>query len=154
MKKEHRFYINGEWVNPSSNELIEIENPSTEEIIGTISAGTREDIDLAVAAAKSAFQSFAFYVYFGNGRPGFVWCGVHDDRGDLPAIVVAAGRSYPSACFSYRVGCCCAGLNVPAWRLGCLQSASGRTTTRKSCRNRGILANWNEPGSGAGWLAV
>ena len=60
MKKEHRFYINGEWIKSSSSELIEIENPSSEEIIGTVSAGTREDIDLAVASAKNAFQSFAF----------------------------------------------------------------------------------------------
>ena len=60
MKKEHRFYINGEWIDSSSTELIEIENPSTEEVIGTISAGTKEDIDLAVAAAKNAFQSFGF----------------------------------------------------------------------------------------------
>ena len=60
MKKEHRFYINGEWINSSSTELIEIENPSTEEVIGTISAGTKEDIDHAVAAAKNAFQSFGF----------------------------------------------------------------------------------------------
>ena len=60
MKKEHRFYINGEWIDSSSTELIEIENPSTEEVIGTISAGTKEDIDLAVAAAKNAFKSFGF----------------------------------------------------------------------------------------------
>ena len=60
MKKEHRFYINGEWIDSSSTELIEIENPSTEEVIGTISAGTKEDIDLAVAAAKNAFDSFGF----------------------------------------------------------------------------------------------
>ena len=33
MKKEHRFYINGEWIDSSSTELIEIENPSTEEVM-------------------------------------------------------------------------------------------------------------------------
>ena len=60
MKKEHRFYIDGEWINSSSNEVIEVENPSTEEIIGTISAGTKEDVDYAVKSAKNAFQSFAF----------------------------------------------------------------------------------------------
>ena len=60
MKKEHRFYINGEWIDSSSTELIEIENPSTEEVIGTISSGTKDDIDLAVAAAKKVFQSFGF----------------------------------------------------------------------------------------------
>ena len=60
MKEEHRFYINGEWVKSSSSELIEIENPSSEEIIGTISSGTQEDINAAVSSAKNAFQSFAF----------------------------------------------------------------------------------------------
>ena len=61
MKKEHKFYINGEWIDSSSSELIEVENPSTEEVIGTISAGTKEDIDLAVAAAKNASNPLGSY---------------------------------------------------------------------------------------------
>jgi len=61
MKKEHRFYINGEWIDSSSTELIEIENPSTEEVIGTISAGAKEDIDLAVAAAKTHFSPLGLH---------------------------------------------------------------------------------------------
>jgi aldehyde dehydrogenase (NAD+) len=62
MKKEHRFYINGEWIDSSSTELIEIENPSTEEVIGTISAGTKEDIDHAVAAAKKRISILWIYI--------------------------------------------------------------------------------------------
>ena len=34
MKEEHRFYINGEWVKSSSNELIEIENLSNICLLG------------------------------------------------------------------------------------------------------------------------
>jgi aldehyde dehydrogenase (NAD+) len=58
MKECHQFYINGEWVNPISSELIEVENPATEQVIGTIASGTKEDIDLAVRAAKDAFITF------------------------------------------------------------------------------------------------
>ena len=41
MKEEHKFFINGVWVDPSSTEIIEVENPATEEIIGTIAAGSK-----------------------------------------------------------------------------------------------------------------
>ena len=58
MKECHQFYINGEWVNPISSEFIEVENPATEQVIGTIASGTKEDIDLAVTAAKQAFITF------------------------------------------------------------------------------------------------
>ena len=55
-----KFYINGEWVDPTSSETIDVINPSDESIIGSISAGTKEDIDIAVAAAKEAFKTFGF----------------------------------------------------------------------------------------------
>ena len=58
MKEEHKFFINGVWVDPSSTEIIEVENPATEEIIGTIAAGSKEDISDAVEAAKNAFATF------------------------------------------------------------------------------------------------
>tara|TARA_B100000459_G_scaffold67865_1_gene37440 strand:+ start:603 stop:2024 length:1422 start_codon:yes stop_codon:yes gene_type:complete len=60
MKEMHKFYINGEWVNSLGSETIEVINPSDESIIGSIAAGTKEDIDVAVAAAKEAFKSFGF----------------------------------------------------------------------------------------------
>ena len=60
MKEMHKFYIDGEWVNSLGSETIEVINPSDESIIGSIAAGTKEDIDVAVAAAKDAFKSFGF----------------------------------------------------------------------------------------------
>ena len=60
MKEMHKFYINGEWVDSMGSEIIEVINPSDESIIGTIAAGTKEDIDQAVAAAKEAFKSFSY----------------------------------------------------------------------------------------------
>ena len=64
-----KFYINGEWVNPSGIETIEVINPSDESVIGSISSGTKEDIDLAVASAKEAFKTFGFSSpYFSSPR--------------------------------------------------------------------------------------
>ena len=60
MKEMHKFYINGDWVDSLGSETIEVINPSDESIIGSIAAGTKEDIDVAVAAAKEAFKSFGF----------------------------------------------------------------------------------------------
>ena len=45
MKDKLDFYINGEWVSSSSAETIEVVNPATEEVIGSIGAGTKEDIN-------------------------------------------------------------------------------------------------------------
>ena len=60
MKEMHKFYINGQWVDSIGSETIDVVNPSNESIIGSVSAGTKEDIDAAVAAAKEAFKIFSF----------------------------------------------------------------------------------------------
>ena len=53
------FYLNGEWIEPSTNQALEVINPATEELIGSVAAGTPDDVDKAVAAAKSAFDSYS-----------------------------------------------------------------------------------------------
>ena len=55
-----KLYINGEWVKPHSKEIIEVENPANEEIIGSVPAADEEDVNLAVAAAKEAFKTWQF----------------------------------------------------------------------------------------------
>ena len=55
--KKYQHYINGEWIDSTGNELIAVVNPATEEVIGEISAANKDDIDLAVAAAKAAYDS-------------------------------------------------------------------------------------------------
>jgi aldehyde dehydrogenase (NAD+) len=60
MKDKLQFYINGSWVDSESNEKIEVINPANEEIIGHVTAGTKGDIDKAVAAALQAFSSFQY----------------------------------------------------------------------------------------------
>jgi aldehyde dehydrogenase (NAD+) len=54
-----RFYIDGAWLDRPHAERIAVTNPSSEEVIGHIAAGSAADVDLAVAAARRAFEAFS-----------------------------------------------------------------------------------------------
>ncbi|WCO69186.1 aldehyde dehydrogenase [Iamia majanohamensis] len=51
-----RLFIGGDWVAPAGTGTIEVINPSTEEVAGTVPEGTEADVDAAVAAARKAFD--------------------------------------------------------------------------------------------------
>ncbi len=55
-----RLYIGGAWVVPSGDGRIEVVSPFTEEVIATVPAGSRTDIDRAVASARTALVSKAW----------------------------------------------------------------------------------------------
>ena len=59
MSNNKKFYINGEWVEPTGSDTVDVVNPATEDVIGTIALGTHEDVDAAVAAAQNAFETFS-----------------------------------------------------------------------------------------------
>jgi acyl-CoA reductase-like NAD-dependent aldehyde dehydrogenase len=52
-------YLDGGWVQSTGSDRIEVENPATEEVIGHVPAGTAEDVDRAVAAARAALPGWA-----------------------------------------------------------------------------------------------
>jgi aldehyde dehydrogenase (NAD+) len=54
-----KLYINGQWVDSTGKETIDVINSSTEEVIATIPAGTADDVDRAVRAARDAFESWS-----------------------------------------------------------------------------------------------
>ena len=59
VQSRDKIFIGGEWVAPSGAEPIEVVNPTTEEVIGTIPACSPEDADRAVAAAREAFETWS-----------------------------------------------------------------------------------------------
>lgn len=59
MENLKRFYINGEWVDPISDQTMLVINPATEAEIGTVALGNARDVDLAVEAASAAFDQFS-----------------------------------------------------------------------------------------------
>jgi len=59
MLDRRSFYINGQWVAPAVANDFDVVNPSTEEVCATISLGSVDDTNAAVAAAKAAFVPWA-----------------------------------------------------------------------------------------------
>ena len=59
MSNHLKFFIDGAWVDPVTPARIDVIDPSTEEAYTQISAGSKADVDRAVAAAKAAFPSFS-----------------------------------------------------------------------------------------------
>jgi acyl-CoA reductase-like NAD-dependent aldehyde dehydrogenase len=55
MDVRDKLYIGGAWIPSTGSDTIEVVNSATEEIIGTIPAGTPQDVDRAVRAAAEAF---------------------------------------------------------------------------------------------------
>jgi aldehyde dehydrogenase (NAD+) len=52
-----QFYIGGQWTEPSSNRVISVVSPSTEEVVFRVAEAVEADVDLAVAAARDAFEN-------------------------------------------------------------------------------------------------
>jgi aldehyde dehydrogenase (NAD+) len=64
MNQEHHmthdreaFYIDGGWAAPAGSDVLEVVNPATEEVAARVPEGSPADIDAAVAAARTAFDS-------------------------------------------------------------------------------------------------
>jgi len=60
MIDKKNFYINGKWVAPTNPKEIKVIDPATEKPCAIISSGDKNDIDLAVKAAKNAFSTWGF----------------------------------------------------------------------------------------------
>jgi aldehyde dehydrogenase (NAD+) len=54
-----RHFIGGDWVDPCSDDLLDVVEPASEERLGQAPAGTREDVDRAVVAAAGAALGWA-----------------------------------------------------------------------------------------------
>ncbi|HYW03206.1 MAG TPA: aldehyde dehydrogenase family protein [Gammaproteobacteria bacterium] len=59
MQDRNQIYINGEWVASTGSEAIPVYHSATEEVLGHVPAGTAEDVDRAVKAARAAFDSWS-----------------------------------------------------------------------------------------------
>ena len=57
MKSYDRLFIDGRWVAPVHNGSFDTIDPSSEQVFAKVAAATAEDIDLAVQAARKAFDA-------------------------------------------------------------------------------------------------
>ncbi|WP_084242772.1 aldehyde dehydrogenase [Planomicrobium okeanokoites] len=56
--QKHQLYVNGEYIDSTGTEWIDIINPATEEVISQIPKGNEQDVDKAVEAAFQAQQAW------------------------------------------------------------------------------------------------
>jgi phenylacetaldehyde dehydrogenase len=73
LKKELKLLIDGKWVSAKSGKTFAVEDPATEEIIAHVPAGEKADIDLAVAAARRAFETGPWPRITPGERSRLVW---------------------------------------------------------------------------------
>ncbi|MER6613182.1 aldehyde dehydrogenase family protein [Streptomyces xantholiticus] len=59
MKAHDGMYIGGQWQPAAAPDTIAVVNPADEQVIGHVPAGTAEDVDAAVRAARDAFPAWA-----------------------------------------------------------------------------------------------
>ena len=59
MRSYLKQFIGGEWVDSEGGTRHEVINPATEEAVTEITLGSQADVDKAVAAARTAFESFS-----------------------------------------------------------------------------------------------
>ncbi|WP_435284452.1 aldehyde dehydrogenase family protein [Streptomyces koelreuteriae] len=59
MKAYDGMYIGGAWRPAAGQDVIEVVNPVDEQVIGTVPAGTAQDVDTAVRAARAALAGWA-----------------------------------------------------------------------------------------------
>src|ERR1700761_4587773 len=73
LAKKHRMLIDGKWVEAKSGKTFEVEDPATQEVIAHVPAGDKADIDLAVAAARKAFETGPWSKISPGERSKLVW---------------------------------------------------------------------------------
>ncbi|KAI0058870.1 aldehyde dehydrogenase [Artomyces pyxidatus] len=65
---ETRLFINGDFVDSTSGETIEVINPATGHPVAAVQSANKDDIDSAVAAAKAAFPAWSALTGKERGR--------------------------------------------------------------------------------------
>ena len=57
LKKKYTLFIDGKWIAPSKNIYFKTINPANEETLAEIASASKEDVDLAVKAARKAYTN-------------------------------------------------------------------------------------------------
>jgi malonate-semialdehyde dehydrogenase (acetylating)/methylmalonate-semialdehyde dehydrogenase len=94
-----RNYIDGEWIEPKGCEWLDVENPSSGEIIARVPLSGRGDLDTAVAAAQAAFPDWSATPADKRVAPLFSLAAmIRDNRESLARLVAEEnGKSLPDA---------------------------------------------------------
>ncbi|XUY25649.1 aldehyde dehydrogenase family protein [Agrobacterium sp. rho-8.1] len=110
-------YIDGKWVKPVEGGSSAVINPATEEVIQSISMATAEDVDIAVKAARRAFDRGGWPKLTGAQRAKYLYAiadGIRARQAEIARLeVLDNGKPFPEAdwdiadaagCFDFYAG--------------------------------------------------
>jgi malonate-semialdehyde dehydrogenase (acetylating)/methylmalonate-semialdehyde dehydrogenase len=92
-------YVGGKWAEPSNKGYLEVENPSSTEIIGRVALSTAEEVDRAVTAAAQAYKSWSLAAASRRVQPLYQLAAMMRENEEKIARVLVAemGKSLPDA---------------------------------------------------------
>jgi phenylacetaldehyde dehydrogenase len=73
ISRTHKMLINGKWVEALSGQTFATYNPATGEVLAHVAEGNHEDIDRAVKAARSAFETGRWFQLTPSERGRLIW---------------------------------------------------------------------------------
>ena len=162
---QDRLYIDGEWIRPEKGGTLDVINPATEEVIHKAPAGTSDDIDKAVKAARNAFDFGPWPHLTGTQRAALSRAPsptkIAEKREFLARLEVADnGKPLPEAlwdiddaagCFDYYAGLAEELDADPEETIPLGEPAFPRASVREPIGVVGAIIPWNYPLLMAAW---
>ncbi|MBB3395034.1 aldehyde dehydrogenase family protein [Rhizobium sp. BK060] len=97
----NELYIDGKWTRPVKGGTCDVINPATEEVIQVIGAATAEDVDIAVKAARRAFDKDGWPKLTGAERAKYLRAiadGIRSRQAEIARLeVLDNGKPLPEA---------------------------------------------------------
>ncbi|MGO6980517.1 aldehyde dehydrogenase family protein [Rhizobium leguminosarum] len=157
-------YIDGQWVKPAKGGTCEVINPATEEVIHRIAAATAEDVDLAVKAARRAFDRDGWPKLTGAQRAGYLRAiadGIRARQAEIARLeVLDNGKPFPEAdwdvadaagCFDFYAGLAEQLDHNPEEAIALPDARFTSKAVREPIGVAGAIIPWNYPLLMAAW---
>ncbi|PDV87439.1 aldehyde dehydrogenase [Rhizobium sp. H4] len=157
-------YIDGQWVKPVKGGTCTVMNPATEEVIQTIGAATAEDVDLAVKAARRAFDTDGWPKLTGAQRARYLRAiadGIRARQAEIARLeVLDNGKPFPEAdwdvadaagCFDFYAGLAEQLDNNPEETIALPDQRFTSKVVREPLGVAGAIIPWNYPLLMAAW---
>ncbi|NNH55745.1 aldehyde dehydrogenase family protein [Rhizobium laguerreae] len=157
-------YIDGQWVKPAKGGTCEVINPATEEVIHRIAAATAEDVDVAVKAARRAFDRDGWPKLTGAQRAGYLRAiadGIRARQAEIARLeVLDNGKPFPEAdwdvadaagCFDFYAGLAEQLDNNPEEAIALPDQRFTSKAVREPIGVAGAIIPWNYPLLMAAW---
>ncbi|HKS12048.1 MAG TPA: aldehyde dehydrogenase family protein [Pseudomonas sp.] len=164
MNSYDQLYINGQWVAPVKGGTFDTIDPSSETVLARVAAATAEDVDLAVKAARAAFDEGPWPQMSGAARAQVlrkIAQGIRDRQQELAELEVRDnGKPLPEAlwdigdtagCFDFYAGLA-EGLDSHQEKTVALSDDRFTSIARKEPVGvAGAIIPWNFPMLMAAW---